>query len=226
VFRKSQRCWIASGGQAATDTVCVIVDARQPQAANIAVIVFMAGGDEQPTVVQAEDGQAAIAQTNDVMIDGPVIAELQEVETAAGAAAPQASGVSFGGESVTLLEPGTPTVIGFFAHWCPHCQSEVDQLSKHLAVTGLPDDVNVVAVSTAVDSSRANFPPSAWFESEGWPGPVLSDDAESSVAKSYGLSGFPFWAIVDAEGEIVARSAGGIGPDEFDAYLELARAGG
>ena len=55
---------------------------------------------------------------------------------------------------------------------------------------------------------------------------MLSDDAESSVARSYGLSGFPFWAIVDAEGEIVTRSAGGIGPDEFDAYLEIARAGG
>ncbi len=191
----------------------------------LAAIFSLAGGDEQPTAVQAEDDRAAITQTNEVSIEGTAIAELQETETAAGAAAPQASGVSFDGESVTLLEPGTPTVIGFFAHWCPHCQTEVDQLSKHLAATGLPDDVNVVAVSTAVDSSRANFPPSAWFESEGWPAPVLSDDALSSVAKSYGLSGFPFWAIVDAEGKIVTRSAGGIGPDEFDAYLELARAG-
>ena len=210
-FRRRPVLWVIGG------LVAVIA---------LAAIFSLAGRDEPPTVVQAEDGQAAITQTNEVAIEGTAIAELQAVETAAGAAAPQASGMSFNGESVTLLEPGTPTVIGFFAHWCPHCQTEVDQLSKHLAATGLPDDVNVVAVSTAVDSSQANFPPSAWFESEGWPGPVLSDDAQSSLAKSYGLSGFPFWAIVDAEGKIVTRSAGGIGPDEFDAYLELARGGG
>jgi peroxiredoxin len=192
----------------------------------LAAIFSLVRRDEQPTVVQAEDGRVAATQTNDVSIEGAALAELHEEETARGAAAPQASGLSFNGESVTLLAAGTPTVIGFFAHWCPHCQTEVDQLSKHLAATGLPDDVNVVAVSTAVDSSRANFPPSAWFESEGWPGPVLSDDAQSSVAKSYGLSAFPFWAVVDADGKIVTRSAGGIGPDEFDAYLEIARAGG
>jgi cytochrome c biogenesis protein CcmG/thiol:disulfide interchange protein DsbE len=195
----------------------------------LAVVFTLAGGDDQPTVVQAEDSSAedssaAISQTNDVAIDGMAIPEFQETETAQGLAAPQVSGSDFDGESVSLLEPGTPTVVGFFAHWCPHCQAEVDELSRHLATTGLPDDVNVVAVSTGVDSDQGNFPPSAWFESEGWPTPVLSDDAQSSAAKAYGLSGFPFWAIVDADGNLVSRTAGGIGADQLDAFIELARA--
>ena len=187
----------------------------------VAMLLALTRSDEQGTVAQAD---TAASQSNDVLIDGSAIPELEGLETAVGVAAPQASGVDFRGEPVTLLEPGVPTVIGFFTHWCPHCQTEVDQLSKHLNATGLPDDVNVVAVSTAVDSTRPNFPPSAWFESEAWPGRVLSDDAQNSVARSYGLSGFPFWAIVDADGMLVTRSAGGIGPDEFDSYLELARA--
>lgn len=191
----------------------------------IAMVFTLTRSDDKSTVAQAEDGTTPLTETNDVVIDGTAIPELQETETATGVTAPQVTGVDFSGAPITLLESGTPTVIGFFAHWCPHCQTEVDQLSKHLNETGLPDDVNVMAVSTGVDSAQTNFPPSAWFESEAWPGPILSDDAVNSAARSYGLSGFPFWAIVDADGTIVTRSAGGIGPAEFDAYLELARAG-
>ncbi len=190
------------------------------------VVVFtLANSDDQTTIVDADDSSVAISETNDVVVEGVEIPELLETESSQGVVAPQASGIDFSGEPVTLLETGTPTVIGFFAHWCPHCQAEVDELSRHLETTGLPDGVNVMAVSTGVDSSRGNYPPSAWFESEGWPTPVLSDDAESSVARSYGLSGFPFWAIVDADGNLISRTAGGIGPDQLDAFIELARTG-
>ena len=188
-------------------------------------ITTLSGDGQESTTPAANSTASALSQTNEVTIKGVAIPEFKEPETAQGAAAPQVTGSTFDGESMTLLESGTPTVIGFFAHWCPACQNEVDKLSKHLTATGLPDDVNVVAVSTAVDSDRSNFPPSAWFESEGWPAPVLTDNAQSSAAMSYGLSGFPFWAIVDADGNLVSRTAGGVSTDEFDAFINVARAG-
>lgn len=192
-----------------------------------AAVISLTRGDDSSTDGAQGDGseQADVSEANDVSVDGSPIPRLQDVEANAGIPAPQATGVNFTGETVTLLEAGKPTVIGFFAHWCPHCQTEVDELSKHLSAVGLPQDVNVVAVSTSVDSTQANFPPSAWFESEGWPTPVLTDDATSSIAVSYGLSAFPFWAIVDAEGQLMLRTAGGIGPEQFDAFVELARTG-
>jgi len=186
-----------------------------------AVIMSLLRDDGSST----DAGAAAVAETNDVTIDGAPLPELQEVDSAVGSPAPQATGTSLDGQPIALLEAGTPTVIGFFAHWCPHCQAEVDELSKHLASTGLADDVRVIAVSTSVDSTRGNFPPSAWFESEGWPTPVMTDDANDSVAQAYGLSAFPFWAVVDADGAVVGRSAGGIGVDRFDQLVELARTG-
>ncbi len=192
----------------------------------IALVVgfTLASSDDETTAVQAGDGSAAISETNEVVVTGEAIPLYQDIETAAaGAVAPTATGINFSGEPVTLLEPGTPTVIGFFAHWCPHCQREVDELSRYLAETGLPDDVNLMAVSTGVDSSQGNYPPSAWFESEGWSTPILTDDAEGSVARSYGLSGFPFWAIVDADGNLVSRTSGGIGAEQLEAFIELAR---
>lgn len=190
-----------------------------------AVLVAVTRGDDAPTDGASISGDV-LAETNDVVIDGESLPELGDVEVDAGLPAPQVTGSGFAGESVTLLEQGTPTVIGFFAHWCPHCQAEVDELSKHIASTGLPDDVNVVGVSTGVDATLSNFPPSAWLESEGWPTPVLADDADSSVARAYGLSAYPFWAIVGADGRIINRVTGGIGSVQFDEFIELARTGG
>jgi thiol-disulfide isomerase/thioredoxin len=168
---------------------------------------------------------AAIVETNAVVIDGAALPELAGADTALGAPAPTATGTGFDGLRVDLLADGEPTVIGFFAHWCPVCQQEVDELSDHLRDGGLPDDVRVVAVSTGVRSDNTNYPPSAWFADEQWPAPVLLDDADNSLAEAYGLPAFPFWAAVDSDGRIVARLSGAIGASAFDDLVDLARNG-
>lgn len=168
---------------------------------------------------------AAIVETNAVVIDGAALPELAGADTALGAPAPTATGTGFDGLRVDLLADGEPTVVAFFAHWCPVCQSEVDELSDHLRDGGLPDDVRVVAVSTGVQPESGNYPPSAWFADEQWPSPILLDDADNSLAQAYGLSAYPFWAVVDTGGSIAARLSGAIGPAEFDELVDIARAG-
>ena len=173
-----------------------------------------------------DDGDpAAIVETNAVVIDGASLPELTDVDAALGAPAPQATGTGFDGLRVELLADGEPTVIGFFAHWCPVCQGEVEELADHLSDGGLPDDVRVVAVSTSVRPEEGNYPPSAWFAGEQWPTPILLDDADSSLAQAYGLSAFPFWVVVDADGNVVGRLSGAVGPAQFDALVEIARDG-
>ena len=166
---------------------------------------------------------AAIVETNAVVIDGASLPEFTDVDAAIGALAPQATGTGFDGLRVELLADGQPTMIGFFAHWCPVCQGEVAELADHLADGGLPDDVRVVAVSTGVRPEEDNYPPSAWFADEQWPAPILLDDTNNSLAEAYGLSAYPFWVVVDADGNVVGRLSGAIGPDQFDALVDVAR---
>ena len=168
----------------------------------------------------------AIVETNAVVIEGAPLPELVGVDQSVGATAPQATGTGFDGLRVELLEEGEPAVVGFFAHWCPVCQGEVDEIGDHLDDVGVPDDVRIVAVSTGVESDGDNYPPSAWFDREGWPTPVLLDDADGSLANAYGLPAFPLWVAVDANGQVAGRVSGAIGPAQFDALLDLARSGG
>lgn len=170
---------------------------------------------------------SAVVETNAVEIGGTPLPEMVSddpaLDGAFGLPAPSARGTGFDGLGVDLLADGQPTVIGFFAHWCPVCQGEVDELSDHLSDTGLPDDVRIIAVSTSVRPDEGNYPPSAWFAGEGWPSPILLDDRDNSLAQTYGLPGFPFWVVVDADGNVAARVSGAIGPDQFDTLLDVAR---
>jgi thiol-disulfide isomerase/thioredoxin len=125
-----------------------------------------------------------------------------------GSQAPIVTGADFDGTPVTIGEPGTPQLIMFMASWCPACQQELASVAPWLDEGGLREDVALVAVSTGLDDTRPNWPPTDWFESEGFERPILVDDADGSVASAYGLTATPFWVGLDAQGQVVARAAG------------------
>lgn len=144
----------------------------------------------------------------------PVLPEAGS-DPALGTPAPEASGADFEGSPVAIAADGRAKVIIFLAHWCPVCQNEVPKVVRWLEDGNLSNDVDIYAVATSIDPRRVNYPPSAWLEREGWPAPVLVDDEADTVGNAFGLSAYPFWAFVDAEGNIVGRASGGIPPESL-----------
>jgi cytochrome c biogenesis protein CcmG, thiol:disulfide interchange protein DsbE len=133
-------------------------------------------------------------------------------DAAVGMPAPAVTGQDLRGAAIGF-DPGEhPTILVFAAHWCPHCQAEVDALSPWLAAGGA-GDVLVQTISTSVDASAPNYPPSAWFEREGWPGAVMADSGSGAAAQAFGLSGYPFFVFVDDEGRVTGRHSGELGPE-------------
>ncbi|MGI9601324.1 MAG: TlpA family protein disulfide reductase [Acidimicrobiales bacterium] len=122
------------------------------------------------------------------------------------------------------IDDGTVRAIGFFAHWCPHCQDEVPRVVDWLSSNELPDGVEVVAVSTSVDEGAPNYPPAAWFDREDWPDPVLADSDEDTIANAYGLAGFPYWVLVAGDGTVIERRSGELTEAEFTAMIDQAAA--
>ena len=131
-------------------------------------------------------------------------------DPAVGLLAPTVSGVSFDGSAVTIEPSEKYTVVMFLAHWCSHCQGEVDDLGPYFAGTPLPANVEAVSVSTGVDPNRPNYPPSEWLTPEAWPTPIIIDTADGAIRSAFGLSAFPFWTILDPNGVVLARTAGSL----------------
>ncbi len=168
-----------------------------------------------------EDRPDAGEQTAAVTVSGEPLARFTDGGEAG--PAPEVSGTALGGGSLEITNDGRPKVIGFFAHWCPHCQAEVPEVSDWVNAGNAPDDVDLYAVSTGVNPAAGNYPPSAWFDRVDWQIPTLLDDLANSAANAFGLSGYPFWVAVDGDGNVVDRRSGRIGVDELEALIDLTR---
>ena len=174
----------------------------------------------------------AVFPRNAVTVTGEPLPEMPQVtgsspfttaddDPAIGKPAPKLQGESFDGSNITI-DPGdgTPRVIVFVAHWCPHCQKEVPLIQEWIDDGNLPEGVEIVFVSTAVNEPRGNYPPSAWIVEEGVTPRVLLDDDQSAAAADYGLTSFPYFVMTNGEGEVVARGSGEIPMDQFGAAVD------
>lgn len=185
-------------------------------AATIAVVMSSGGSSDtggiDPTKAQ-------------VTIEGSSLPRLSaESDEALGMQAPGLSGVDLDGSKMTVpAGPGGPRLVVFLAHWCPHCRAEVPRIVDWYRETGGVEGVDVYTVATGIDPRRPNYPPKAWLESEGWPYPTLLDNASSSAAAAYGLSAYPFFVFVDADGNVVSRDAGEIDVTEIENRLVALR---
>lgn len=152
-------------------------------------------------------------------------------DPAVGTPAPVLVGQDYGDNAVRIdAAQDGPTMVVFLAHWCPHCNNEIPEINELRDDGRIPDGLNVVGVSTGADPGRPNFPPSEWLVEKDWTYPVLVDDYVVSpdgvtvvAGDAFGLSGFPFVTLIDADGNVTARWSGERGADQIaeliDAYL-------
>lgn len=185
----------------------------------VGVAIALAGGSDEGS--GGDEGLAFGAVT----VDGAVLPafETGEADAAEGQLAPTLTGQAVDGAR-TIVGSGEPTIVAFLAHWCPHCRAELPRIVG-AAADGAFDGVRLVAVLTGTNPDAPNFPPGRWLDRERWPGDVLVDDEAGSAATGYGLAGYPFLVVLDAEGHVVTRTSGELGSGRLAALGDLARGG-
>ncbi len=170
----------------------------------------------------ARNDSSAAGQFADVSIEGASLPTYEgtQPDPALQTVAPAFAATSFDGIEMSVQPgDGTAKVIGFFTHWCPHCQRELPRIADWLNNNPLPAGVEVIAVSTSVDAGRGNYPPSEWFETEQWPAAVARDSQTNEIASAYGLRGFPYTVAVNADGNVVARVSGELSDQDWESLL-------
>jgi hypothetical protein len=129
-------------------------------------------------------------------------------DPALGEPAPTLIGQGFDGQKVTFENNGSPRILIFLSHSCPHCQAEVPRIVG-LAGDGRLDGVEIDTVTTNTSKSLPNYPPSKWLKREDWPfSPVLLDDAKLRAFFGYGGDAFPYFVFVGADGTVKGRVTG------------------
>jgi cytochrome c biogenesis protein CcmG, thiol:disulfide interchange protein DsbE len=191
----------------------------------LAAVVLTRGDDDDPDESSSTVPDATGGGEVAVDVSGPALAPLPNggADPAVGTAAPALSGADYAGTAVAV-EPGTegPMMVVFLAHWCPHCNEEIPVLQQWEEQGGIPEDLQVVGVSTAVSPDRPNYPPDEWLAEKGWAWPVLADDGELTAANAYGVTAFPFMTFIDADGNVTARASGELPIEELQSFAEAA----
>lgn len=162
---------------------------------------------------------AQIREFQGVVVDGEPLPQAPEGggDTAIGADAPGLSGFGFDGTPVEVTPgDGTPYMLVFLAHWCPHCNAEVPELVDWYESGRVPEGLRVVGIATGTDQNSPNYPPSEWLVEFGWPFEAMADSPQFVARDTYGLSGYPYMVVVDGDGKVVLRTSGEKGADVID----------
>ncbi len=184
-----------------------------------AIVAISSSGSESAT------SSGNISEFSDITVTGDALPAFDSASTATDAAigmpAPVVSGKGFTGTEITTDGAGTPTLPVFLAHWCPHCQREVPLLVQWEKDGKTPTGVDVIAVATGTDPANPNYPPSEWLAREEFPAlwPVIADSKDKTAANAFGLSGYPYFVLVDAQGKVFKRASGEVAMDDLTAMI-------
>ena len=116
----------------------------------------------------------------------------------ANAAAPPLAGILADGEPYQLVSGEGPTLVHFWAEWCPICRLEQGSIDR------IATDHRVITVATTsgtADEVRA------FLQAEGLGFSTLMDEG-GDVARTWGVSGVPATFIVDSTGMITSATQG------------------
>ncbi len=187
-------------------------------AAGLTAILLSRGGgsDAIETAALTVSGTALPAAPEDPAAPDPAV----------GAVMPTLTGTTPAGEAMTIpsQDParaagtGRRTLVVVVAHWCPHCQREVPRLVEWANSGKVPADLDVVFLSTSVQKSAPNYPPSAWLTREKVPFPILVDDTAGTGHQALGAMGFPNLHLVRADGTVIARASGELEVPALEAF--------
>ena len=187
----------------------------------LVVVLAIAIAGEEP--VDASIGYGDPVVTGDPL---PIFDPTAAADPVVGLTAPSAVGADWEDNEVKIEADGRAKIVVFLAHWCPHCQAEVPVVQTWLDEGNLPVDVDMYSVVTSTDRLRPNWPPQDWLEEEGWTVPAIMDNEIGTIAVNYGMSGTPFYVVLDGDNNVIRRASGEIGTAGLNALVAEAQAAG
>ncbi|MCK5260104.1 MAG: TlpA family protein disulfide reductase, partial [Candidatus Omnitrophica bacterium] len=101
-------------------------------------------------------------------------------------------------ETMSLLRSGQPAMIFFWATWCPHCRSQLTELTQQREDIE-EKGIKVILVDVGEDAQKVK----AYFNANN----ISLDtflDQDGVVANDYKVIGVPTFFFVDTEGTVVA----------------------
>ena len=131
---------------------------------------------------------------------------------ASSATLPALQGTTLQGKPFDLAQvSGKPTVVNFFASWCPPCNSEAPDLARFAAA-----HPGVQFVGVAVNDANADT--ASFVAKYGLPYTIVMDP-NGAIAKAWGADAIPRTVFIDAHGAVKDFIVGAATTAQFEERL-------
>lgn len=162
-----------------------------------------------------EGGNTSLSSASD---STNVIKPTAEVGSERGMAAQDFELETLTGEQVRLYEnDGKPTLINFWASWCPPCKIEMPYLQDAYDKYG--EDINFMMVDLTFNDNFDNM--TSYIEESGYTFPIPLD-MTGDVTQAYQTLVIPTTFIVDSEGIITHKVQGSMTEDYIQKMMKEA----
>lgn len=153
----------------------------------------------------SEEAQAAEVSVATLVEDEPDdLAETTLIN--AGDVAPDFTVEMLDGSKVTLSAlQGKPTLLIFWATWCPPCRLELSKLQEHI-IDRYGDKINVLPISRGEERAKVE----EYISKMGYTFAV-GLDGDQSIYRKYATNYIPRCFVIDAKGKVLYS---GVGYDE------------
>lgn len=113
--------------------------------------------------------------------------------------------------SLAEFRGNTPTIVFFWATWCPHCRQELKGLNKRQA------ELAQKGIKVALVDVGEEDPPVQEYALRNKITMTIFLDADSAVSEDYGIIRVPTFYLVDAQG--IIRDVEHVLPDDYETIL-------
>ena len=112
---------------------------------------------------------------------------------------------------------GKPTVINFFATWCPPCQAELPYFNK--AYLNYGDRINFLVIDLIDDSGESVENGLSFVSANGYSFPLYFDSFDEGYG-AYGSGYIPVTVLISADGHLIDSHVGGMSETEVQAIMD------
>lgn len=176
------------------------------------------GGKETSAAEVVDGGDTVTLDLSSGETDAPETTDNKE-EAGNDNLAPDFTMTDPDGNSIRLSDlRGKPTVLNFWASWCPPCQSEMPDFDSAFKQYG--EDINFVMLNVTDGVRETTESARAFIENKGYTFPVYFDtELEGSIA--YGASSIPLTLFIDAKGGLVAYGMGALDASALESGISM-----
>lgn len=125
-----------------------------------------------------------------------------------------------GNSGTKFRQPEKPTLIKFWASWCPLCLAELEPTAQWTQDGDL-SSINIISIASPDylgEKNQADF--TRWYAALDYANlPVLLDNG-GTLAESLGIGVYPSWVLIDTQGKVQRTIRGSLNKTQIKALID------